>query len=227
MRQPEPSLSPKARETAAVSHVVNLIYSKVREARAPAYDLISEQEFGEEFETALRVRTVVNFLQDVFAAFDDKSPWGNRSDNKVGLSAISTHLHALQDLLAKLPGGVRMILFPSWSVGDDLLARIADAKPATRRCVELIQTLSELRGRIGMLAQNPGEREDANFPHRITAFCSAEILKYYGLQPTRGNEAKPSVFEEVATSLFEAATGEADANLSRACRDIIDGKFVF
>ena len=99
---------------------------------------------------------------------------------------------------------------------DDLLARLADAEPATRRCGELIQSLSELRARVdGMRDQVPGERDNANFPQRITAFCSAGILKSYGVKPTRGNEAKPSLFEEVASSLFEAATGEAEANLSR------------
>lgn len=228
MRQPEPRLSPKAREAVAVSHVVELIRAKVHETRVLSDDLIPQQEFGEEFETALRVRTVVNFLQDIFATFDQKSPWGNRSDNKTGLVALSAHLSGLQDLLAKLPGGVRMLLFPSWGRDDDLLARLADAEPATRRCVELIQSLSELRARVdGMLDQVPGERDNANFPHRITAFCSAGILERYGIKPTRGNDAQPSLFEEVTSSLFEAATGEAEANLNRACRDMIDGKFVF
>lgn len=228
MRQPEPQLSPKEREAAAVSHVVKLICGKVRETRVVTDDLLPQQEFGEEFETAFRVRTIVNFLQDIFATFDEKSPWGNRSDNKNSLAALSAHLSGLQDMLAKLPGGVRMLLFPSWSLDDDLLARLADAEPATRRCVELIQSLSELRARVdGMRDQVPGERDNANFPQRITAFCSAGILKSYGVKPTRGNEAKPSLFEEVASSLFEAATGEAEANLSRACRDIIDGKFIF
>ena len=78
-----------------------------------------------------------------------------------------------------------------------------------------------------MLTRIPGDRDNANFPHRITAFCSAGILKSYGLTPSRGNDAKPSLFEEVASSLFEAATGEGEANLSRACRDMIDGKFIF
>ena len=107
-----------------------LIRAKVHETRVLAEELNPHQEFGEEFETALRVRTVVNFLQDVFAIFDQKSPWGNRSDNTNSLADLSTHLSALQDLLAKLPGGVRMLLFPSWSVDDDILARLADAGDA-------------------------------------------------------------------------------------------------
>ena len=228
MRQPEPRLTPKAREAAAISHVVKLIRAKVHETRVLTDDLYPQQEYGEEAETALRVRAIVNFLLEIFPSFHEKSPWGNRSENKRTLATLSADLTALQDLLVKLPGGVRMLLFPSWSVDDDLLARIADAEPATHRCLELIQSLTELRDRVdGLLNQIPGEREGANFPQRVVAYCAAEILKSYDLKPTRGNDAKPSLFEEVASSLFEAATGEAEANLSRACRDIIDGKFIF
>jgi hypothetical protein len=227
MRAPNPPLSPKAREAAAVSHVVGLIRAKVRETRVLSDDAFPQQEFGEEYETAMRVRVIVNFLQDIFATFDERSPWGNRSDNKNTLAALGTHLSALQDLLVKLPGGVRMLLFPSMSRDDDFLARLADAKPAMRQCVELIESLGELRRRVdGMLDKIPGERGNANFPHRITAYCSAEIFKYYDLKPSRGNEDKTSLFEQVASSLFEAATGEAGASLTRACRDIIDGKFI-
>ena len=103
MRQPDPRLSPKKREEAAVSHVVELIRAKVHETRVLAEELNPHQEFGEEFETALRVRTVVNFLQDVFAIFDQKSPWGNRSDNTNSLADLSTHLTRCRICLRSCP----------------------------------------------------------------------------------------------------------------------------
>lgn len=249
MRAPDKPKSPKAREAAAVAHIVALIRKKIHDLRlcadqvhevphpldketASALHKIGQtaetiQEFGEEFATAHLVRLAVNFLQDVFAAFDDKSPWGKAAENMRLLNAIRTQVGALRAALYQLPPAVRALLFRLENDGADLLQRIAGYERAAKRHAEFVDSLQDLSVRVtDLIDMKPGERGGAKFRQRFVAVWAAYLLKSHDIKPTRGNGGKPSLFEQVATSLYEAATGEAEVNLERACRDIIDREIV-
>lgn len=193
------------------------------DVRAPD---VKNLEFAEEIEIAFVVRTAVNFLLDLFANFDERSPWGNQAQNKRTLSEISEHLRAIHGALDRLPAAARILLFAEGN--DDLLSRLAEFEPAGRRFSEFVVSLHDVRLRVAdLMAKRPGERENANFRQKITVDFAKRLLRQCGLRPTRGNDSRQSVFEQVAAALYEAATGESDATLIRACREAIKQEFQF
>lgn len=249
MKAPEKPKSPKAREAEAVAHIVTLIRARVRDLRLSgdqSYEVSNQldeetaaalrkigqtadtiHEYGQEFATALQVRSDVNFLQELFAAFDDQSPWGKAATNKRLLNTIATRVGALREALYHLPPAVRCLLFRVEHDGADLMERLSGYERAAKNSDEFIDSLQDLNVRVAeLIDMKPGERGGAKFRQRIVATFAARLCKLHDIKSTRGNEDKPSLFEQVATSLYEAATGETDANLARACRDIIDREIV-
>jgi hypothetical protein len=73
-----------------------------------------------------------------------------------------------------------------------------------------------------LLREPPGERPDTNYRNKQIAVCAADILDYHGIRPTRGNDAKPSLFEQIASSFLAAVTGMQGADLNHACRRVLD-----
>lgn len=254
MRAPGLPTTPKAREAAAVEHIVDL----VRTGIAPSDDdpivgpLVDPFKGDPEFEspnnqrdtvvatseivaygntvaTALMVRSIVNFLQDVFANCDEKSPWGIKSQNKKAITEVNEQIEALQLSLSKVTRGVGYLLFET-EPGDGFLTagyypNAQFEKQYTQALTQFqtfASTLMSLHDRCDALVNSPpGEHQSTNFPRKLTATCAANILTHHGIKPTRGNDDKASLFETIASSLFEAATGEAGANLTHACYEFL------
>jgi hypothetical protein len=255
MRAPDKP-SPKAREAAAIEHIVDLIRTRIAPdgddaiindidpfEGDPEFAIPSNQRgttiatgetvaFGNTFATGLMVRQIVNFLQDVFANTDDKSPWGIKSQNKNIIDEVNEQIEALQQSLSKVPRGVGYLLF-STAPGDGFLtAGYYPNAHFEKRYTQALAEFSNFAGTLGSLHDRcialiktpPGEHALTYYPHKLTAMCAADILVHYGVEPTRGNEGKPSLFEQITSSLFEAATGEAGANLAHACREFLKPK---
>jgi hypothetical protein len=249
MREPSPSPSPRAREASAIEYIVELI----RTAIAPDGDNPITNEFDPfegdpEFEipkrlrgttiasseivsygntaaTALMVRSTVNFLQDIFAIKDGKSPWGSKQQNRKAIAEVARHVNRLQRSLERLPGAIRYLLYSTSNPNlMNFSARSSMEKipKVMTRFHNFAAALKMLRDRCGELFNNPpGERVNIDYEKKLVAGCAADLLDYYRIEPTRGNYAQPSLFEQVAASLFEAATGEAGADLSHACREVL------
>jgi hypothetical protein len=230
MRAPELPPTPKAREAAAVEGAVELIRSKLK---AESNDAVVEEygeefadgiaEYGEAVATALMVRSTVNAMQDLLATTDDESPFGNRQRNQHVLADAVKHIQALQDTLKKLPAGVMGLIFSTEYEGDghNYLVNIAEKfHKAGPRLHNFAVALQSLKIRCALFIESPpGEQASADFASRLAAMCAADILEHHGVQPTRGNDGKASTFEQVASLLHEAATGEAGRNLAHACRE--------
>jgi hypothetical protein len=218
MRAPEPPLTPRAREAAAIASAVELIRSKLK---AEGSDTIAE--YGEEFATALMVRSTVNAMQDLLATSDDESPFGNRQRNQRILAEVVKHIQALQETLRELPAGVAGLIFSTEYEGDDhnYFVNIAEKFHKARpRLYNFAVALQSLKNRCAFFVESrPGEQASADFASRLATICAADILEQHGVQPTRGNDDKASTFEQVATLLHEAVTGEAGRNLAHACRE--------
>jgi hypothetical protein len=220
MKGPQPPATPKAREIATIERINEIIHSRI------IPDGNSTNEFGDAILTASRVQTTVNFLQSIFREFGTESPWGNQSQNESALSEINEHTDLLLSALKALPPGVAYLLF-IWKK-EDLFEHMLEYRRAARHYSDFIEQLQELRSRVEALRVAPGEHESTKFQHKLVAFCAADLLRFHSIKPTRGNEAKPSTFEEVATALYEATTGnfDTDRSLIRACRGMTRKKFV-
>ena len=233
MRAPGPPITP-------VEHIVNLIRAAAAPdgdnpiyqfdpfAGGPAIEIASSEivSYGNTAATAWLVRCAVNFLRDTFAIKDGKSPWGTQQQNKNAIAEVSKRLDDLQRSLEKLPGAIRYLLH-STSIPD--LTKLAsrgemeDIFRVMTRFQNFTAKLKMLRDRCGeLLNAPPGERANTNYRNKLVAGCAADLLDYYGIEPTRGNDAQPSLYEQIAESLFEAATGEVGGGLRHACREVLE-----
>ena len=103
-------------------------------------------------------------------------------------------------------------------------AAMAQEHPeAMARFQDFTVRLKAMKNRCGeLLRKPPGERSNTNYRNRQIAFCAADLLDQHGIRPTRGNDAKPSVFEQIASSLSEAVTGMQGVDLAYACRRVLE-----
>jgi hypothetical protein len=221
MRAPDPPLTPKAREAAAIAAAVELIRARVK---TESNDAIAE--YGEEFATAFIVRSTVNVMQDLLATTDGASPFGNRPRNRRSLAEVVKHIEALQNALQELPAGVKGVIFSTEYEGDDdggYLVSIAEKfRKAGPRLYNFSVALQSLKDRCAPFIESPpGEQASADFASKLSAMCAADILERHGVPLTRGNDAKASPFEQLTSFLCEAATGEARKDLAHACREEI------
>jgi hypothetical protein len=235
VREKEEREEQEAREAAAIEHIVDLIRSRV----APAGDNPIKNEkapviaggeviaYGNTYTTAFLVQITVNYLEALFAHNKDKSPWGIVRENEKALNEVVEKIQALQRSLDKLPNGLPYLLYSKEMPGQmSLKFRTTMAREhseALARFPHFIVTLKAMEDRCGeLLSQPPGERPDTNYRNRMIAFCAADLLDYHGIRPTRGNDAKASLFEQIASSLSEAVTGEQGVGLTYACRRVLE-----
>jgi hypothetical protein len=226
MRAPEPSSSQQAREAAAIEQIVDLIRSRI----APAGNNRIKGEViigGEVIATRIWVEYTVIYLRLMFQHNKDKSPWGIARENEKALNEIVEKNQALQRSLDKLPNLLRYLVSSNEMPGLMSLkfrATMAQEYPkALTRFQDFTVRLKAMEDRCGeLLRERPGERLNTNYRNRLIAFCAADLLDYHGIRPTHGNDAKPSLFEQIASSLSEAVTGVQGVDLTYACRRVLE-----
>jgi hypothetical protein len=219
----------EAREAAAIDKIVDLIRSRI----APAGNHRIKDKGGEVIiggeviATPFWVEYTVIFLRQMFQLNKDKSPWGNVRENEKALNEIVENLQALQRSLDKLPDGFRYLVCSNEMPGlmslkfRATMAREHSKAQATFR--HFIVTLKAMEDRFGeLLRKPPGERSNTNYRNKLIALCAADLLDLHSVRPTRGNDAKPSLFEQIASSLLEAVTGEQGVDLTYACRRVLE-----
>ena len=107
---------------------------------------------------------------------------------------------------------------------DGLLAelelRLADplAPRFNKRLISGIGQMREACQRIQMLFQPKGGRE-VNHVKRLCASSAFYLMQMFSRRPISGSAGNP--FPAVTELLFEAVTGEPDANCKRACDAIL------
>jgi hypothetical protein len=234
MRAPEPR-SQRARQDAAIEHIVDLIQSRIAPAgddpikneRAPVTARGEVIAYGNAFTPRFLVQLKVNFLRQMFQLNKDKSPWGIERENEQALNSVMKNFQALQRSLDKLPNGLPYLICSNEMPGLMSLkfrATMAQQHPkALARFQDFTVQLKAMKDRCGELLHDPpGERSNTNYRNKQIAACAADILDYHGIQPTRGNDAKPSLFEQIASSLSEAVTGRQGVDLTYACRRVLE-----
>jgi hypothetical protein len=250
MKSHDPPPSPRAREAALIEHIVELIRSAaVPEGDQAITNDVDPFEGDPEFETpkplrgttiasseivtygstaaaAVVVRSTANFLQEIFAINDDKSPWGSKKDNRDDIAEVARHLEGLRRAMEKLPPGVCYLLYSTFTPELSRLSSrssMEDVRKVMTRFAGFNARLRALHHRCEELSKTPpGERANTAYREKLVAGCAADLLDCHGIKPTRGNEDKRSLFEQVAESLFELATGERCANLKHACREVLN-----
>jgi hypothetical protein len=210
-RAAEPLKSQLARQAAAIEHIVDLIRSRI----APAGDdliknegapVIASGEVNSFDITEFVVEYSVNYLSAMFAHNKHKSPWGIERENTGAIKEVLKDIQTLQRSLDKLPNGLRYLITSNETPGLMSLkfrATMAQQHPkALTRFRDFTVTLKAIEAQCAeLLYEPPGERPNTNYGNKLIAACSADLLDYHGLRPTRGNEAKPSLFEQIASEL--------------------------
>ena len=79
--------------------------------------------------------------------------------------------------------------------------------------------LAYWRGRCDHLLAMRGEHGSEDFRRRRVAVEAWRLLKLYNNEPASGTA--DSLYEKVASLLWEAATGERHRDLQRACKDAL------
>jgi hypothetical protein len=136
-------------------------------------------------------------------------------------------IQALERSLDKLPDRLRYLVGSNEMPGLMSLkfrATMAREHPeGVARFQDFTVTLKAMKDRCGeLLRKPPGERSNTNYRNKLIAGQAADLLDQHGIRPTRGNDAKPSVFEQIASSLSEAVTGMQGVDLAYACRRVLE-----
>jgi hypothetical protein len=218
-------------EAAATKQIVDLIRSArdepIKHEGSPITVGGEVIAHGNTFTTPFFVRITIMFLRGMFALHQDKSPWGIKRKNKRAINEVLEATRALQRSLDKLPDGLRYLACSNATPGLMSLkfrAKMAqEHSKALTRFQDFTVALKVIENRcVQMLREPPGERLNANYRNKQIAHCAADLLDYHGIQPTRGNDAKPSLFEQIASSLSEVVTGNRDVDLTYACRHVLE-----
>jgi hypothetical protein len=178
--------------------------------------LVPDGDESDRFSSEFVVLSTIQFIQQS----NSKKPlWGFAEANSKSLSALSKNIRDLRKTLADAPGETLLLL-----AGADP----SDQFPLARKQQVLLDRLKQIVGMLGFLqrrcdelhAQKVGGHRGADFSQRMVAEEAWRLMRYHDLTPASG--ISDSTFGMVATLLFEAATGENDKDLQRACKAALE-----
>jgi hypothetical protein len=195
---------PTSRSDEIVTEIVNLLASK--------------QDEPDKFATEFSVRSTIQFLR----APEMKKPlWGFNKSNDDALSALQENIGDLQKTFKGLPSKVLSLLAIERLPEQGQIPSPLEAQNALDRLKKIVAMLNYLQARCDqLLEQKPGEHGNTDFSQRLVAEEAWRLMKNHKLKPASGIVG--SDYGEIASLLFEAATGEYDKNLQRACKSVLE-----
>jgi hypothetical protein len=213
--------------------------TKQRQSPAPVGPARSDDDLAKAIVAALSIEgtSAVHHVKSRIGCLRKSVPAAARraQPNKTNktIKEIAEHARALAAGIDALDPGWRWFLalsaFQERSPAGAVLAGCDDAHKATVRMEEWIRDLKRLPDNFGQMKASSvildrGKPRRSDFfsrPKTLCAFEAREII--LALSPTtKLTKGDSSKFYLIASLLWEAATGEPDEDMKRACDDCID-----
>jgi hypothetical protein len=198
--------------------------SRLDEVVAEIVDAIrndAEPDFVE-----IDVRTTITILRELdrdLSARGRIPARGWRQQNNDDFAELRKQIKALEKALKQASGPALFMLFSGEEdLGADKTPSLSIQKHVQERHRMIDGLLEILHRRCDfLLEQQPGEHGSAEYRQRRIAEEAWRLLcRYQEKRPARGTA--DSLYGRTASLLFEAVTGEADKDLQRACKTVLE-----
>jgi hypothetical protein len=147
--------------------------------------------------------------------------WGYQAENTNAFRRIRKDLEPVLKAFADAPGAALLLLFAQeGEIRDEDMPTLDVQKKMLSRMRAYLAMSRHLQRRAGQLADSkPGKHGNIGFRQDLAATEAWDSLTRRGRQPAYSG-SEESEFHRLASLYYEIMTGEADVNLTRACREV-------
>jgi hypothetical protein len=197
----------------AVHSLDEIVHASVEKLATPEADSTDLDAIEVEVRAIFRTLRMLNSLNVPL--------WGYQAENAKALGRIRKGLEAALDTFADAPTVALLLLFAQeGEIRDEGVPTLDVQQKILNRMRGFLAGLRHRHRRTEHLADSkPGKHGNAGFRQELAATEAWDSLERHGKRPAySGSEA--SVYHQLTSHFYEAMTGEADVDLTRACREV-------